>query len=97
MSPLGRKFVQFVHQHGDLDHLDISKVWVPMNVRVGDHQSVLRFLVLQQRNHRDIVLGHDAIKDVVCLSEIRSLKCKVIELDKMLIYQREPRQVEKNK
>lgn len=62
---------------------------------IGDHHPVVCILVLQEGYDRDVVLGHDAVEDVLCLPEVGSLKSDMVELHQMLINQGEPTNVEK--
>lgn len=96
MSPLVRKLVQLVHQHGDLNQLDILEDGVPVDVGIGDHHPVVCILVLQEGDDRNVVLGHDAVEDVLCLPEVGSLESNMVELYQMLINQSEPNNVVEN-
>lgn len=93
MGPLVRKLVQLVHQHGNLNQLDVLENRVPVDMGIGDHHPVVCILVLQEGDDRDVVLSHDAVEDVLCLPEVWSLESNMVELYQMLIDQGEPNNV----
>jgi len=83
VRPLVREPFDFIHQHGHLDQFDILERWIPVNVRVGDNDSVMGILVFQECDDADVVLVHDTIEQILCL--FRSLHSDLVELYKILV------------
>lgn len=76
---------QLVHEHGDLNQLDVAELVVPSEMGVGDDEASSRFAVLQQSNDSDVVLGHDPVEHVLRLFEIGTAHGDLVELDELLL------------
>jgi hypothetical protein len=59
-------------------------------MHIGDNEARPGFLILEEADDRNVVLCQNAVKHMICLLEIRTLHCKGVELDKVLLDQSVP-------
>lgn len=75
--------LELVHEHGDLDELDVLELGVPVDVGVGDDETHAGLAMLEQGDDRDLILGHDPVEHVLRLAEVGPAHRDLVELDEL--------------
>lgn len=81
------EFSELLHQDCDLDKLDVSVRWIPVDVSVDDDAPRPGYSVFEEGHDGNVVSWHDPVEDVVFALHVWPVDGRVCKVDDLLVQQ----------